>query len=120
MNIDERAADCGAHEWAGTALFIAHIFFVIVVFIANNKEPSDDRNNITVRNMLNMASGIRYGETLVPWCLFQFHGDCSNWYAELPPEAPPGTVFTYSSGSTSLLSRLVQVRRSSNPERKLL
>jgi CubicO group peptidase (beta-lactamase class C family) len=71
----------------------------------------DGRQNITIRHMLNMASGIRYFEGFIPWCLWNSEGNPAQWYTDRRLADDPGTKFVYSTGSTTLLSKIVHENR---------
>jgi len=76
-------------------------------------EPDDPRAEVTIENLLNMASGQMWREQPGDIaCLFtEADGDCAGWYANLPQEVPPGTRFEYSTGDTTLLMRTVLQQR---------
>jgi len=71
----------------------------------------DDRKNLTLENLLNMTSGLAFGEVYAPGSdatrmLFNEYS-ASNVALEKPLVHPPGTQFAYSSGTTNMLSRFL-------------
>jgi len=74
---------------------------------------SDSRSEITLKDMLQMASGISWNEASQGddadqgYHLFQVE-DMAAYYAEQPLESEPGTVFNYSTGQSNLLARIAQ------------
>jgi CubicO group peptidase (beta-lactamase class C family) len=78
-------------------------------------DPADSRHDITVDQLLRMASGLEFVEDYVDdsvsHCLDMLFGagtaDTAAYAAALPRIAPADTVFNYSSGTTNILSRLV-------------
>jgi CubicO group peptidase (beta-lactamase class C family) len=76
------------------------------------REPGDPRAAITLRNMLNMASGLSFAEQYLPGddstvMLFESE-DMGGYAAHRPLIHPPGTSWSYSSGTTNMLSRIVR------------
>jgi CubicO group peptidase (beta-lactamase class C family) len=73
----------------------------------------DPRASISLEDLLRMRSGLRFTEAYGnPWSdvvhmLYDCH-DVADYAASLPLVAPPGTVWSYSSGTTNILSRLVR------------
>ncbi|MBB6093910.1 hypothetical protein HNQ60_002791 [Povalibacter uvarum] len=76
------------------------------------REPGDPRAAITLRNMLNMASGLSFAEQYLPGddsTVMLFESEDMGGYAALRPLIhPPGTSWSYSSGTTNMLSRIVR------------
>ncbi|HMR95667.1 MAG TPA: serine hydrolase [Microthrixaceae bacterium] len=78
-------------------------------------DPGDPRHPITVADMLAMRSGLAFVEDYlddsVSDCLEMLWGsgadDTARYAASRPLEHPIGTVFSYSSGTTNILSRLI-------------
>lgn len=71
-----------------------------------------DKENITLRELLQQTSGIAYSENYLgpseaTTMLFK-KGDMSGYIAGLPLEYKPGTVFNYSSGNANLVSRIIR------------
>lgn len=76
------------------------------------------RDAITVRDVLQMASGLHWNEEYDPAAgpieeseiiqLVLFHPDELEFVAGLEAESEPGTVFNYSSGNTMLLSGVIE------------
>jgi CubicO group peptidase (beta-lactamase class C family) len=74
----------------------------------------DERRKITLRNLLNMSSGLAFNEPYDPGTdstrmLFQSH-DMAGYAATRPLAHPPGTAWSYSSGTANILSRLVLLK----------
>lgn len=69
----------------------------------------DERARITIEDLLRMRSGLRFAEVYsnplsdVTRMLFD-DGDAAGYAASCPLEAPPGTKWKYSSGTTNILS----------------
>lgn len=73
--------------------------------------PNDPRGEITLRQLLNMSSGLEFREPYDPGydstdMLFQRH-DMAAFAAAKPLAHAPGTVWSYSSGTANILSRIV-------------
>ncbi len=71
----------------------------------------DERKNLSIENLLNMTSGLEFGEVYAPGSdatrmLFNEYS-ASNVALEKPLVHPPGTHFAYSSGTTNMLSRFL-------------
>lgn len=89
-------------------------------------QPGDPRGTITLRQLLNMSSGIGHAETADPITsgdtvrmLFLDGAPNMAAYAEAKPIAsPPGATFHYSTGSTMILSDLMtrMLTSSTNPD----
>ncbi|MCT8158693.1 serine hydrolase domain-containing protein [Pseudoruegeria sp. SHC-113] len=73
---------------------------------------TDDRKAITVEDMLAMASGLRwnegYGNVSDVTRMLYLVDDMAGFAASQPAEAAPQQVFTYSSGTSTMLARLWQ------------
>jgi CubicO group peptidase (beta-lactamase class C family) len=72
----------------------------------------DERRNITLAHLLAMSSGLRFNEdygavTDITRMLY-LEPDTAAFAASQPLDHPPGSFFSYSSGTTVLLSRLWQ------------
>lgn len=75
------------------------------------RSANDPRNKITLRQLLNMSSGLAFSEPYDPGSdstamLFLSH-DMAAYAAAKPLAHPPGTVWSYSSGTANILARLV-------------
>jgi CubicO group peptidase (beta-lactamase class C family) len=74
----------------------------------------DDRQEITVADMLAMTPGLRwnegYGDVSDVTRMLYLEDDMAGFAQELEAEAPVGTVFNYSSGTSTMLSRIWQDR----------
>ena len=66
-------------------------------------EPGDPRQEITVRHLLQMSSGLQWeeGPDYIPWA---GSPDAASFVASRPLEFEPGTHYNYSTGTTSLLA----------------
>jgi len=78
------------------------------------QEPGDPRAEITVDNLLRMSSGLEfveeYEENITSDCnlmLFTRY-DMAHYAASKPLVAEPGELWSYSSGTTNILSRIVR------------
>ena len=74
--------------------------------------PTDPRHAITLRNLLNMASGLRWNEdySLAPdsdVLQMALADDEAGYVVAKPLEHPPGTVWNYSTGDTEVLGRII-------------
>lgn len=72
---------------------------------------ADGREKITLRQLLDMASGLEFHEPYIPGAdstrmLFEL-GDMASFAASKKLAHPPGTVWSYSSGTTNILARIV-------------
>lgn len=82
--------------------------------------PDDDpRRHITANHLLHMTTGTHWseatGDPLSPILRMTYHErDMAAFAAAQEPEAEPGTVFRYNSGSSVLLSRLLYERLGSD------
>lgn len=75
------------------------------------KGEGDPRAKITLRQLLTMSSGLAFSESYVPGndsikMLFEA-GDMGAMAASKPLKDAPGTSWSYSSGTTNILSRIV-------------
>jgi len=75
------------------------------------KDANDPRSKITLRQLLNMSSGLEFREPYDPGSdstamLFQ-RRDMGAYAASKPLAHPPGTFWSYSSGTANILARLV-------------
>jgi len=73
---------------------------------------NSDKNNITIKNLLQQTSGLDFTENYtrpssVTKMLFR-KGDMSAYTASLPLKYKPGTVFNYSSGNSNILSQIIR------------
>ncbi len=73
----------------------------------------DPRASITIEDLLTMRSGMRFSEAYgKPWSdvlhmLYKSH-DAAGYAASRPLDAAPGTTWSYSSGTTNILSAIVR------------
>jgi CubicO group peptidase (beta-lactamase class C family) len=71
-----------------------------------------DKEKITLQQLLQQTTGLDFEENYtkpseVTNMLFK-HGDMAAFTASQPLKHPPGTVFSYSSGNTNILSRIIR------------
>jgi CubicO group peptidase (beta-lactamase class C family) len=75
------------------------------------KDASDGRQSITPRQLLEMASGLHFSETYSPGddatAMLYREDDMAAYAASRPLDHPPGSSWSYSSGSTNIVDRLV-------------
>lgn len=73
---------------------------------------NDDRKNITMKNLINMNSGLEwneeYGNLSDVTVMLHKVGDFAQYTLEKPLVAPIGTQHYYSSGTTNLASRILR------------
>lgn len=76
-----------------------------------HEDPDDPRAAITVRHMLHMATGIPWDDGYLDEGSEMFEmvrsDDAAAYAAALHPTAAPGEQFDYSSGTTTLLARII-------------
>ena len=81
--------------------------------LAEWRAPGDPRAGIALEDLLRMRSGLRFSEVYadplsdVTRMLFDGH-DAGGFAASRPLEAPPGTFWKYSSGTTNILSLIAR------------
>jgi len=69
---------------------------------------NDRRQNITYRNLLNMQSGLRWGEAIDLFiCLYRFV-DCGTYYQDQRLLFTPGTRFNYATAESYLLAQVME------------
>jgi len=78
------------------------------------QNPNDPRKDITLNHLLQMSSGLEFDETYesdplsdVNTMLFTKE-DMGAFAAGFPLQAEPGTVWSYSSGTTNIISRIIR------------
>ena len=75
------------------------------------KTASDGRRSITPRQLLSMTSGLHFSETYSPGddatAMFYRQDDMAAYAESRPLDHPPGSAWSYSSGSTNIVNRLV-------------
>ncbi len=73
---------------------------------------SDDRHKITLNNLMQASSGLKWSESyLLPGAfhnMFTYSDDKAAYAASMPARYKPNEVFEYSSGTTNILSRIVR------------
>jgi CubicO group peptidase (beta-lactamase class C family) len=71
----------------------------------------DGREKITLRHLLDMASGLAFTEPYIPGAdstrMLFASGDMASFAASKQLAHPPGTVWAYSSGTTNILARIL-------------
>ncbi len=75
-------------------------------------DPEDPRHQITTRHLLHMSSGLEWNENYNytfdnDIIQMLFSSDSTAYVANKPLLHEPGTVFSYSTGTTQILSRIV-------------
>jgi len=73
---------------------------------------NDDRNKITLRNLLNMTSGLKwvedYGDISEATIMLYEKGDVGNYAASVPAQYPPDSIWYYSSGTSNIISLIIR------------
>ena len=76
------------------------------------RAPGDPRSAITLRQLLTMSSGLKFVEDYVAGSnssQMLFHeADMAGYAAGLPLAHPPGTKWSYSSGTANIVARIVR------------
>lgn len=80
--------------------------------VARWASEADPRRGITLDQLLRMSSGLRFGEDYDnPWSdvvrLLYNHPDSAAFAADQPLHHPPGSRFSYATGTSAILSRIV-------------
>jgi CubicO group peptidase (beta-lactamase class C family) len=74
-------------------------------------DPRDNRRMITLRNLLNMSSGLKfseiYNESTSDVIKMIFSDDAAAYAIARPIDVAPGSQFHYSTGDTMVLSRII-------------
>ncbi len=70
-------------------------------------DPSDPRSEITLRHLLNMASGLQWDEFVDAIAMIGGGGNSASFPIARPLVAEPGTTFEYSTGTTQILARII-------------
>lgn len=76
----------------------------------------DDRSQITIDQLLRMSSGLKFNEDyvdggqsdVIPMLQFDGRHDTGKFAADMPLSYPPGTRWSYSSGTTNILCRILK------------
>jgi CubicO group peptidase (beta-lactamase class C family) len=78
----------------------------------------DERSNITLNNLMQMQSGLKwnedYGNRSDVTLMLHFESDMGHYAYEKPLAVPPGTKWYYSSGTTNIVSYLIRKQFSSD------
>ena len=77
---------------------------------------SDERREITLDQLLRMSSGLQFAEDyvdgqmsdVIPMLQFEGRHDCGAFAAAKPLEHPPGRHWSYSSGTTNIICRILK------------
>jgi CubicO group peptidase (beta-lactamase class C family) len=77
---------------------------------------NDDRRHITLDQLLRMSSGLRFAEDyvdgeqsdVIPMLQFEGRHDTGAFAAAKPLEHPPGSHWSYSSGTTNIICRILR------------
>lgn len=77
---------------------------------------NDERKNITLDQLLRMSSGLRFNEDyvdgvvsdVIPMLMDSGRHDTGAFAANMPLDHPPGTVWSYSSGTTNIICRIIK------------
>lgn len=82
--------------------------------------PGDSRAEITMDHLLRMTSGLAFDENYANLLsdvmqMLLTRGDMAAYAADKPLEAPPGSVWKYSTGTTNILSRVVRKKVGGSP-----
>lgn len=81
-------------------------------------DPKDPRHAITLDNLLRMSSGLAFDENYTransDTNMQYTTGDFAAFTAAKPLEAPPGTKFNYSTGTSNVIGRIV--RQAAGPD----
>jgi len=80
------------------------------------RAPDDPRRDITLDQLLRMSSGLSFNEDyvdgsvsdVIPMLTFEGRHDTGAFAAAKPLAHPPGTVWSYSSGTTNIVCRILR------------
>ncbi len=97
-----------------TAMLLGHLEYQGMLDVTESAvfEPwqQDKRGNISVEQLLQMSSGLEFNETYVPGSdstrMLFVEPSASDYAMQSPLAHPPGSHFSYSSGTANLLARL--------------
>ena len=83
------------------------------VLLGEWRKPNDGRRDITLDQLLRMTSGLKFAEgntSLLEDVMFMLlvTGDMAAYAAHKPLESNPGSKWSYSSGTTNIISRIVR------------
>jgi CubicO group peptidase (beta-lactamase class C family) len=77
-----------------------------------NKDISDPRNDITIDQLLRMSSGLEFNEEYSTYSdvtrMLSVEASAADFAASKPLVAPPGSVWSYSSGTSNILSGVIR------------
>jgi len=79
--------------------------------VAEWRDPDDGRHEITIEQLMRMASGLALDETnsgFDPSSQMEIHRDMAGFAVHAPLVAPPGKRWAYSSASTQILARIIR------------
>ena len=73
---------------------------------------NDERKNISIRNLLNMTSGLKwvedYGDISEATIMLYSSTDIAKYAMSMPVAFPPDSVWYYSSGTSNILSEIIK------------
>lgn len=104
------------HALIGTMVRDGKIDIAAPADVPEWKEPSDLRGKITLDQLLRMSSGLEFVEDyvdgdvshVIEMLMGEGKQDCANYAASLPLEHEPGSFWSYSSGTSNIVARLIQ------------
>ncbi|GLH76920.1 serine hydrolase [Bradyrhizobium sp. SSBR45G] len=79
--------------------------------VAEWRDPTDGRHEITIEQLMRMTSGLALDETnsgFDPTSQMEIHRDMAAFAVHAPLIAPPGQRWAYSSASTQILARIIR------------
>lgn len=81
---------------------------------------NDERSNITLRNLLQMNSGLKwvedYGDISEATIMLYEKGDLGKYALSMPADKKPGVDWYYSSGTTNILQEVIKRQFNNNQE----
>ncbi|MCF8110752.1 MAG: beta-lactamase family protein [Desulfobacteraceae bacterium] len=85
------------------------------------RSRDDPRSEITLDNLMRMTSGLEFDEAYAPFSdaveMFYESYDFAEYAADKPLKAPPGTEWSYSSGTANIVAKLVRKEASRDYDR---
>jgi CubicO group peptidase (beta-lactamase class C family) len=105
-----------AHALVGIAVRQGRLDLNAPAAVPEWQQPNDPRGAITIDQLLKMRSGLQFREDYVDdtvsdvIAMLNFEGrrDMGAYAANMPLEHPPGEVFSYASGTTNILCRILR------------
>lgn len=100
--------------WAGILVGEGRLDLGAPAPVAEWQDAGDPRRDITLDQLLRMSSGLAFAEVYedsgfsdtIEMLFRSGKADVSGYAAAKPLEAPPGTVWSYSSGTSNIVSRI--------------